>query len=438
VSRTQPPTRRAVSSGDTMTHTIQPSPVGEGERIHALDALRGIALLGILMVNMAFFKRLSTLQQIPPAESLAQPIDQTAFLLIQALFTAKFYPIFAFLFGLGFALQMERLQARGVNPTGIMLRRLLVLLAIGALHGLFIWTGDVLLIYALSGMALLLFARLSSRAVLYWAMGLWGAQALCCLSCGGITLWWAAMGGSEAAGGDFFTAYIEQGRQAYAQPSYWVAQQFRFVEWLLMFLNAIFFLPNVLVMFLLGLYFGKQGVFGQLAAHRRLMGLLAWRGRSRGRRAERALCTGGLLKCRCATENELQSYAMANAWDCLRSCAGGGLYWRVRVALVGGRGAATRALDAHRRRGAHGAHQLLDAIGGLHPALLRLWAGAARQGRRGAGRIAHAPTVGCAGGRTARSGWRGMPVRTNGVALAQSNLRAARADASRSARYSPP
>jgi uncharacterized protein len=290
-----------------MTQTTQLSPVGEGERIHALDALRGIALLGILMVNMAFFKRLSTLQQIPPAESLAQPIDQTAFLLIQALFTAKFYPIFAFLFGLGFALQRERLQARGVNPTGIMLRRLLVLLAIGALHGLFIWTGDVLLIYALSGMALLLFARLSSRAVLYWAMGLWGAQALCCLSCGGITLWWAAMGGSEAAGGDFLTAYIEQGRQAYAQSSYWVAQQFRFVEWLLMFLNAIFFLPNVLVMFLLGLYFGKQGVFGQLAAHRGRMGLLAGVAIPVGF-VLNALYGWGLLNA-VRTENEMQAYA---------------------------------------------------------------------------------------------------------------------------------
>jgi uncharacterized protein len=317
-----------------MTQTIQLSPVGEGERIHALDALRGIALLGILMVNMAFFKRLSTLQQIPPAESLAQPIDQTAFLLIQALFTAKFYPIFAFLFGLGFALQRERLQARGVNPTGIMMRRLLTLLAIGALHGLFIWTGDVLLIYALSGMALLLFARLSSRAVLYWAMGLWGAQALCCLSCGGITLWWAAMGGSEAAGGDFLTAYIEQGRQAYAQSSYWVAQQFRFVEWLLMFLNAIFFLPNVFVMFLLGLYFGKQGVFGHLAAHRRQMGLLAWRGRPCGRRAERALWVGAAKR---PTRRERDaSLCVADAWDRVRSRAGGGLHRRVRVALVGG------------------------------------------------------------------------------------------------------
>ena len=71
-----------------MTHMIQPSPVGEGERIHALDALRGIALLGILMVNMASFKGLSTLDMFPRAESLAQPADQTANLQIQALFAA--------------------------------------------------------------------------------------------------------------------------------------------------------------------------------------------------------------------------------------------------------------------------------------------------------------------------------------------------------------
>jgi len=256
--------------------TIQPTPVSEGERIHALDTMRGIALLGILMVNMASFKGLSTLDLFPRAESLAQPIDRTVFLLIQALFTAKFYPIFSFLFGLGFALQRERLQARGVNPTRIMMRRLLTLLAIGTLHGLFIWTGDVLLTYALCGMVLLLFARLQPRAVLSWVLGLWGAQALCCLSCAGITLWWIGMGGTGAAGGDaFFAAYIEQGRQAYAQSSYWVAQRFRFLEWLLMFANAIFFLPNVLVMFLLGLYFGRQGVFKQLEAHRKLMGWLA-------------------------------------------------------------------------------------------------------------------------------------------------------------------
>ncbi|BCW95037.1 MAG: DUF418 domain-containing protein [Fimbriimonadales bacterium] len=289
-----------------MTYTTQPAPVGEGERIHALDALRGIALLGILMVNMGSFKGLSTLDQFPRPESLVQPADQTAFLLIQTLFTGKFYPIFAFLFGLGFALQIERLQARGVNATGIMLRRLLVLLGFGLLHGLFIWTGDVLFLYALCGMVLLLFARLSPRAVLYWVLGLWGVQLLCCLSCSGVTFWWAATEDAQAAGGDFFTTYIEQGRQAYAQSSYWVAQQFRFVEWLVMQVNAIFILPDVLLMFLIGLYFGKSGVFGQLDAYRRTMGWLAVAGIPIGIALNALYATGVQNALR--NENELQAY----------------------------------------------------------------------------------------------------------------------------------
>jgi uncharacterized protein len=188
-----------------------------------------------------------------------------------------------------------------------MMRRLLTLLAIGALHGLFIWTGDVLLTYALCGMLLLLFARLSSRAVLYSALGLWGAQALCCLSCGGLTLWWAAVGDTEGAGGDFFAAYIEQGRQAYAQPSYWVAQQFRFVEWLLMFLNAIFFLPNVLVMFLLGALLWQAGRVWAVAAHRGRMGLLAGVAIPVGF-VLNALYAWGLLSA-LRNENEMQAYA---------------------------------------------------------------------------------------------------------------------------------
>jgi len=289
-----------------MAQTDALTPVGEGERIHALDALRGIALLGILVVNMGGFKGLSTLEMFPRLESLAQPADQNAFLIIQALFMNKFYPIFALLFGLGFALQMARLQAREVNPTGIMLRRLFALLIIGLMHGLFIWTGDVLFLYALCGMLLLLFARLSLQTVLYVVLGLWGVQALCCLSCGGLMLWLATIEGANGGGGDFFAAYTEQGKQAYAQSSYWVAQRFRFVEWLLMFTNAIFFLPNVLMMFLLGLYFGNRNVFGQLDSHRRLMAWLVGIGVPIGLAAN-VPCAVGIVSA-LRSENELQAY----------------------------------------------------------------------------------------------------------------------------------
>ena len=289
-----------------VTEMTDARPARESERILALDALRGIALLGILMVNMASFKGLSTLELFPQPESLAQPADQTAFWVIEALFTGKFYPIFAFLFGLGFALQIGRLEARGVNPTGIMLRRMLVLLGFGVLHGLFIWTGDVLLIYALAGMTLLLFRNLSPRAILYWVLGLWGVQALCCLSCGGFLFLSAPFAG-DSAQDDPLQSLIERGRDAYASGSYWQAQRFRFLEWFMMFLNAVFFAPNVLMMFLLGLYFGQLRVFERLGEHRRWMLWLAGVCLPIGLAANGLYATGVLNALR--VENELLGYA---------------------------------------------------------------------------------------------------------------------------------
>jgi uncharacterized protein len=287
--------------------TYTATPVSEGERIHALDALRGIALLGILIVNMGAFKGLSTIELFPSKESLAQPINAAAYWLIEGLFFSKFYPIFAFLFGLGFALQMERLQARAINPTGIMLRRLLILLIMGALHGLFIWTGDVLFMYAISGMVLLLFRTVRPSVALGWVIGLWSVQAFLCLSCGGLTIWWGAVGNAGEAGqANFLTEYIEQGRRAYAQGSYWEAQQFRFVEWLIMLANAIFFAPNVLMMFLLGLYFGKIGVFARLAEHRRLMGWLVALGLTLGLASNALIATGTVNAVR--AENEFLQF----------------------------------------------------------------------------------------------------------------------------------
>lgn len=290
-------------------HTQTATPVSESERIHAMDALRGVALLGILIVNMGAFKGLSTLELFPSRESLARAADQTAFWLIQSLFSAKFYPIFAFLFGLGFALQMERLQARGLNPTGIMLRRLFILLIFGVLHGLFIWTGDVLLIYALSGMLLLLFRSLRPRALLSWVIGLWGIQAFLCLSCGGLLLSWGLTGDTSVSGSlDPLDVLVDQGRRAYASGSYWQAQQFRFIEWVMMLLNAVFFAPNVLMMFLLGLYFGKVGVFAQLEAHRRLLGWLAGLGLTVGLGLNALVGSGTLNAIRAAQEMSLYGW----------------------------------------------------------------------------------------------------------------------------------
>lgn len=204
---------------------------------------------------------------------------------------------------------MKRIEVRGGNPTPILMRRLLALLGFGLLHGLFIWTGDVLFIYALCGLLLLALRNLAPRTVLYIALALWGVQALCCFSCGGLTLWTGALGYGDTSGQTaMFEPFIERAREVYSQGSYWQTQQHRFVEWALMLLNSIFFAPNAFLMFLLGLYAGKLGVFENLGAYRRVMVWLMAVGLSLGLASQVAYGLGILDAVR--TGKELVSYGL--------------------------------------------------------------------------------------------------------------------------------
>jgi uncharacterized protein len=146
-------------------------PVTLSERIVFIDVLRGMALFGILAANMrGFFAPLDCYDYIGVlyhgrADTLAQGF-------IDAFIQGKFISIFSFLFGMGFAIQMSRAEARGVRFLGFYPRRLLALALFGLIHGLLIWAGDVLLTYALSGTILLLFRNRQQKTLLWWAGGL--------------------------------------------------------------------------------------------------------------------------------------------------------------------------------------------------------------------------------------------------------------------------
>jgi uncharacterized protein len=88
------------------------------------------------------------------------------------LVDGKFYTLFSWLFGVGFAVQLDRLERRGADGLRIYRRRVLVLLVIGLLHSLLIWDGDILTLYALLGLLLPWFRPLSDRALLRWAAAL--------------------------------------------------------------------------------------------------------------------------------------------------------------------------------------------------------------------------------------------------------------------------
>lgn len=110
-----------------------------------IDALRGCAVFGILVVNVWSFVYGYSVYRYGMQEGL--PLwDQLAVLFVAAFAEQKFYPIFAFLFGAGFALQTGRRPA-----TPVYLRRLRWLLAVGLVHGTLIWFGDILTAYAVTG-----------------------------------------------------------------------------------------------------------------------------------------------------------------------------------------------------------------------------------------------------------------------------------------------
>ena len=140
-------------------------PVSAQERIVTLDVLRAFALLGILVMNMPGFYA-SFWSPIPPHERWPATPDRIAWWVMDTFFSGKFNSLFAFLFGVGFTIQLERLMARAAHPVATYLRRLFVLFLIGVAHGLLLWTGDVLHVYAVLGVILVLLRRTSDRVVL--------------------------------------------------------------------------------------------------------------------------------------------------------------------------------------------------------------------------------------------------------------------------------
>jgi uncharacterized protein len=130
-------------------------PVAQTERIELFDVLRGFALLGILLVN--FWGQPGTL--MPGVDAKVADV-------LGALVDASIYPLYSFLFGLGFAVQLQRAQQRGRATTHLYIRRMLVLFLIGSVHAVLIWEGDILVIYALTGLLLIPLHKLPGKAIL--------------------------------------------------------------------------------------------------------------------------------------------------------------------------------------------------------------------------------------------------------------------------------
>ena len=138
-----------------------------GQRIVELDLIRGLALFGIIVVNIAFFG-LPFYTVMSDLYPFSGTLDAVSRAMVDIFFTGKFISLFSFLFGLGFWIFASRARAKGRMAGPLFLRRIFILALFGILHGILFWAGDVLLPYAVIGLLLMLFLNRSDRTLRIW------------------------------------------------------------------------------------------------------------------------------------------------------------------------------------------------------------------------------------------------------------------------------
>ncbi|CAH0249017.1 hypothetical protein SRABI134_03160 [Peribacillus sp. Bi134] len=136
-------------------------PLQESKRIESIDILRGLAILGIFLVNMPSFH--SPLLYIDGAERWAGGWDRILYVFSDIVAQASFYPLFAFLFGFGAIILAVRSEEKGTSFPLLYMKRLSFLLILGCIHAFFIWHGDILINYAVFGFAFLFFYKMRGR-----------------------------------------------------------------------------------------------------------------------------------------------------------------------------------------------------------------------------------------------------------------------------------
>ena len=141
-------------------------PVRSKERYLILDVLRGLALFGICLANFPEFSLYSFLKGEVAAAMPTAGADRIARYLQYVFIDGKFYTLFSLLFGIGFSIIISNAIRKHVNGFSIFYRRMAMLLLIGFVHLMLIWSGDILMLYALLGLFLPLFRNVSNRGLL--------------------------------------------------------------------------------------------------------------------------------------------------------------------------------------------------------------------------------------------------------------------------------
>lgn len=269
-------------------------PVPDSSRIRALDVARGFALLGIFLVNIESFSQpLGDFTRTSPRPD-ATFGESAAFYFVKVFCEGKFYPLFSMLFGIGFALQFDRAARANRRFLGVGFRRLAILFLFGVTHALGLWYGDVLHLYAVTGLLLLFMVKCRVRTLLIVAsslllIGILGAGVVGSLV-GAPTppaltpeppphfenpfgTLWETLKGKEFQLEPTDPIWLQTETQAYREGPYLQLFLFRLMTWLaILFFEMFGSLLFIAALFLFGAAMLKAGVFDpdRVATRRRL------------------------------------------------------------------------------------------------------------------------------------------------------------------------
>jgi uncharacterized protein len=247
-------------ASDTSRPLPTQGPVAPSNRIEGIDVMRGLALFGVLTINIVFEFRVSIFEQFLSPDSTIPAIDRALRDVLAAAIELKALALFSFLFGVGLAIQFDRLTNNPRRLT-LLVRRLVVLLAIGAVHLFLVWNGDILVEYAVVGLVVLPF--------LFCPMWLTLLVAAACLI---LFITMPLLPPVVKFPSHFWIGeHIVQATMAYGHGGFMDVLAFRIREIPAMLPLLVEIFPRTIALFLFGALAWRSGILQRASEHKRLL-----------------------------------------------------------------------------------------------------------------------------------------------------------------------
>lgn len=232
------------------------APATPAERYAHIDILRGLALFGVLIVNLETLFRVPLLEQILGPHAETGWANQIVNLLVARLLEFKAVTIFSFLFGAGIAMQAERFASPVMSARGFLSRRLGWLFLLGVAHLFLIWNGDILALYGVCGLLLL-----PSLGLRWPALFVIGAAAMALPQFVSIPL--------HIPTGEAAAVHIARAREIYGQGGFLAILIFRWHEsWSLILPLLLAILPRTVGLMYWGMAAWRSGILREPERHR--------------------------------------------------------------------------------------------------------------------------------------------------------------------------